>query len=95
MNPSIKPEGFSFIQRKVNMYWLETTNEKYLDCNYWRYHFLPDALIEYNRLIKAMMEDLPEEQWFNLKLFRHRTPDDPVDNKCKSTKRIIVRSWVY
>ena len=72
------------------MYWLHTTNEKYLDCTYSNYHFLPDAMIEYHRLIKVMMEELPKEQWFDLKLMRHGKDGDLIPEKDH-----VVRSWVY
>lgn len=72
------------------MYWLHTTNEKYLDCTYWRYHFLPDAMIEYHRLIKIMMEELPKEQWFDLKLMRLSKEGDFMPERAQ-----VVRAWVY
>jgi len=72
------------------MYWLETTNTTYRKfCNH-HYQFLHEAMTEYNKLIKSMMANLPEEEWFNLKLMRLGE-----DGDCLPFRDQVVRAWVY
>ena len=77
------------------MYFLRTNSEGFGLVQSLEFKELSEGLSYYHATIQYMMLKLPNDQWFDLKLFRHRTPDDPVDNKGKSTKSIIVRSWVY
>lgn len=77
------------------LYWLESGHKLYADADIYTLSSLDEALTEYHETIKGMMKALPESEWFDLKLWRQRTPDDPVAGNTKSTKNIIVRSWVY
>ena len=72
------------------MYWLETRNTTYSKFCTMRYEYLHECMVEYHRLIKAMMNNLPEEQWFDLKLMRHGKDGDFMPERDH-----IVRSWVY
>ena len=77
------------------MYWLETTSIKYEEHDGQVFSNYQDAIDYYHFLIENMMRNLPKEQWFNLQLWRGRTPNDPVSTKTKSTGDILVRSWTY
>jgi len=72
------------------MYWLETTNTTYRKFCSLHYEFLHEAMTEYNKLIQAMMANLPKEEWFDLKLMRHGKEGDFMLERDQT-----VRSWVY
>lgn len=77
------------------MYYLKTTNIHYWDVDGFLSDNFQDAVDNYHFVIESMMRRLPKEDWFNLQLWRERTPNDPVDTKTKSTGDILVRAWVY
>jgi hypothetical protein len=73
------------------MYWLETTsNIFYNEVNRLVFKDINAALEEYHRVIREMIEELPKEQWFDLKLMRHGKEGDFMPNRDQ-----LVRSWVY
>ena len=55
-----------------------------------RYQYLHEAMSEYNKLIKSMMANLPEEEWFDLRLMRHGEDGDFMPERNQ-----VVRAWVY
>jgi hypothetical protein len=72
------------------MYWLETTNRKYTDYNGKLFNDSQEAITYYNALVTIMKHDLPESEWFDLRLMRDAKEGDFMPNRDQ-----IVRSWVY
>lgn len=75
------------------MYYLESEHKIYEYGDAPMFLTLEEALIEYEETIQGMMNSLPKCKWFNLRLWKKRTEDDPVC--AKYSRDIIVRSWVY
>lgn len=72
------------------MYWLETKSTKYKNYNGRMFSNFEEAINYYGALVTIMKYDLPEEEWFDLKLMRNGKYSDFMPERDQ-----VVRSWVY
>ena len=72
------------------LYWLESTHKDYEDIELDMYLTLDDALEVYTETIKEMMQVLPENEWFNLRVMR-----PSIEGDFMPSRNQVVRSWVY
>ena len=72
------------------LYWLESTHKDYEDIELDMYLTLDDALEVYTETIKEMMQVLPENEWFNLRVMR-----PSIEGDFMLSRNQVVRAWVY
>ena len=72
------------------LYWLTSTHKDYQDIELDVYLTLEDALEVYTETIKEMMQVLPKNEWFNLRVMR-----PSIEGDFMPSRNQVVRAWVY